>query len=523
MQLNLPVFDEEFDFPEHELLMSTTDTRGVITHCNQAFVRVSGYSAAELLGAPHNILRHPDVPPEAFKDMWATIGRGRNWRGIVKNRRKDGRYYWVAASVTPLTEGGKIIGYVSIRGKPTRAQVAAAWGLYQKIHAQREAGRDDITLHGGRVRTKGLSNRIGMLQRANFSQRFAALGVPAVAATLGLHWLGANGTISSAAALAGVGAATLLGFGGLMLWVHRQVSQPIEQAMTMTERLAAAVVDGTFPNVPGRHPSAILLERLEQLRVALRSVVGDARDEIQNFKSISETIAKDSAILTDHADVQIVDLQRTNSAVSRLSATVEQSMQTLAEVRQRTQHATQLAHDGRQAMHEADHTVQGMTEQARQMEQIIVSIENIAFQTSILALNAAVEAARAGERGRGFTVVASEVRALAQRSAQAAAEIRSLIAASATQIRTSAQHMHSASDRIDEMVVAIERVHALVGDIGQTFEDQRHNIERVIEALSTMEGAGADNKSFASEAGAAASHLNLRTGRLWRTLAVFRI
>ena len=115
MRENLPVFDREFDYPADELLMSTTDSRGHITHCNAAFERVSGYSMQELMGQSHNMVRHPDMPSEAFRDMWATIGHGRSWKGMVKNRRKDGSFYWVEAHVTPIMQNGKPVGYMSVR------------------------------------------------------------------------------------------------------------------------------------------------------------------------------------------------------------------------------------------------------------------------------------------------------------------------------------------------------------------------------------------------------------------------
>ncbi len=132
--------------------MSTTDARGHITHCNTAFAEVSGYSYDELMGQPHNLIRHPDMPPEAFKDMWATIGRGRPWSGIVKNRRANGDHYWVEANVTPILDNGKPVGYMSVRFRPTREQVAAAEALYAKVAQERASGHHTFKLHAGRVR-----------------------------------------------------------------------------------------------------------------------------------------------------------------------------------------------------------------------------------------------------------------------------------------------------------------------------------------------------------------------------------
>ena len=123
MRTNLPVSHKEYFFPESQLLVSTTDAKGCITHCNTAFAEVSGYSYDELMGQPHNLIRHPDMPPQAFKDMWSTIGRGHTWTGLVKNRRKDGGFYWVRANVTPIMQDGKPREYLSVRTKPTAQEI----------------------------------------------------------------------------------------------------------------------------------------------------------------------------------------------------------------------------------------------------------------------------------------------------------------------------------------------------------------------------------------------------------------
>ena len=119
MQMNLPVTQQEYDWSADRMIVSATDTKGYITHCNDTFVEVSGYRFEELMGANHNILRHPDVPALAFKDLWRTIGRGRQWTGVVKNRRKNGDHYWVVANVTPIMRNGKPVGYLSVRTKPS--------------------------------------------------------------------------------------------------------------------------------------------------------------------------------------------------------------------------------------------------------------------------------------------------------------------------------------------------------------------------------------------------------------------
>lgn len=123
----------ETPYPDGKLIVSTTDPQGIITHTNRAFVEMSGYSEAELIGAPHSILRHPDMPAIAFKDLWDTLARGEKWQGYVKNLRKDGGYYWVKATVIANVRGGQVVGYTSVRRKPSRSKVEECSKLYPTL------------------------------------------------------------------------------------------------------------------------------------------------------------------------------------------------------------------------------------------------------------------------------------------------------------------------------------------------------------------------------------------------------
>lgn len=130
---NAYVSQKEVPFPHNTVLISKTDTKGIITYCNDTFVQISGYTREELIGRSHNIVRHPDMPPQAFKWLWDTMKSERPWRGLVKNRCKNGDHYWVRATVAPVLENGTIIGYVSVRRPPTRAQITEAEAYYQKL------------------------------------------------------------------------------------------------------------------------------------------------------------------------------------------------------------------------------------------------------------------------------------------------------------------------------------------------------------------------------------------------------
>ena len=126
MRNNQPVTQREVSFADDTLIISRTDLQGNITQVNHAFVEISGFSEAELIGKPHNILRHPDMPPEAYVDFWTNLKQGRPWTGLVKNRCKNGDHYWVVANAAPVLDNGRVSGYMSVRQKPTRQQIEAA-------------------------------------------------------------------------------------------------------------------------------------------------------------------------------------------------------------------------------------------------------------------------------------------------------------------------------------------------------------------------------------------------------------
>ena len=133
MKINLPVTQREYMLPDGVTLMSSTDLDSRLTYANAAFIEVSGFEPEELIGSFHNLVRHPDMPPEAFADMWATLKAGLSWSGLVKNRRKNGDHYWVRANATPVRDGRQVVGYMSVRTKPPREEVAATEELYARF------------------------------------------------------------------------------------------------------------------------------------------------------------------------------------------------------------------------------------------------------------------------------------------------------------------------------------------------------------------------------------------------------
>ena len=519
MRVNLPVSSDEYDFPGDQLLMSTTDSRGILTHCNAAFVRVSGYAMEELMGQPHNLIRHPDMPPEAYKDLWATIGRGRNWTGLVKNRRKNGDFYWVRANITPIMVDGKPRGYMSVRAKPSRSEVAAAEALYRQIDAERAAGSPSFQLHAGRVRRPGLRNQLEKLQRVTLTQRLALLLLPLVAAALLPGLLGWQGALAL-----GVQALLLLLGCALVLWRFQvAVASPLDRSQRLLHEIAGC--DLTRPQLPlhGNGPVDLLLERLQRVHLNLRAVVSDARQEIRAFGAISAEIAQGAQDLSERTESQVSSLEQTAASMEELSSTVRQSADTTEQVMKQSGQSAELARSGGAAVVQVGSVVEAIAQSSGKMGLIISTIESIAFQTNILALNAAVEAARAGEQGRGFAVVASEVRALAQRSASAAGEIRGLIGDSGAHIERGSGQMQSAMQAIAQVVESVAHVNTLMGQIGVATREQAQGIAQVNDAVTDLDRVTQQNAALVEESAASARAMSDNAGVLGRTLDVFKL
>ncbi|MCV3309846.1 PAS domain-containing protein, partial [Leclercia adecarboxylata] len=146
----------EYPLKDDTTLMSTTDLHSYITQANDTFVQVSGYSLDELVGQPHNLVRHPDMPKAAFADMWYTLQQGEPWSGIVKNLRKNGDHYWVRANAVPMVRNGQTTGYMSIRVKATPDEIAAAEPLYKALNE----GRSKKRVHKGLVVAKGWTGKL---------------------------------------------------------------------------------------------------------------------------------------------------------------------------------------------------------------------------------------------------------------------------------------------------------------------------------------------------------------------------
>ena len=513
MRNNLPVSQQEFQFPAAETLLSTTDHKGVITYANAAFVRTSGYSVHELMGQPHNLIRHPDMPVEAFADMWRTLKDGQSWRAVVKNRRQNGDHYWVCANAAPMRRKGQLTGYLSVRTHPPRQEIDAAANLYARFKAGKATG---LAFHRGLVVRTGLMRWASTLQLlpTAWRVRLPLLGVGlvtgAVLATAGL----------APAALLASGAALATSLLLADVFMEQQVTTPLRHIRAAAQQVA------TGESAPDLNLNRVddigqIARSINQSGLNLQSLVADVFEQSSGVHVASQEIASAARDLAARTEQAASSLEETAAAMEQQTASVKQNADTAHHASSLVQNATEVVAKGGSNMGQVENTMIQITASSRKIADIISVIDSIAFQTNILALNAAVEAARAGEQGRGFAVVASEVRSLAGRSAAAAKEIKALIDDSVGQVESGSKLVEQAGQTMADVVNQVNHVNDLMREITLASKEQSQGIAQVGQAVVLLDQMTQQNAAMVEECSAAAASLGEQAQRLVGAVKVF--
>jgi methyl-accepting chemotaxis protein len=321
--------------------------------------------------------------------------------------------------------------------------------------------------------------------------------------------------------LASGGAAALVL--GLLAWATvRSIVRPLARAGMVAGRIAEGDLTQRL-DVRGRDELAQLARALMNMQDALRRMVGGIRDSAQAVAGATAHIADGSAELSGQAGRQAASLQQTAASMQQLGGAVRESSEGAAEAAALAGQARTVALQGGEVVGQVVATMHEIQVSSRRIGDIIGTIDGIAFQTNILALNAAVEAARAGEQGRGFAVVAGEVRALAQRSADAAREIKSLIASSVEKVDAGSGIAADAGRTMQEIVDAVRRVTALIGEISGAAGEQSQGIGEVNVAVAELDRMTQQNAALVEQSAAAAESLKDQAQRLAEAVGRFRV
>ena len=348
MRQNLPVTQRERTFPGHERLISTTDLNSKITYCNDAFVAISGFTREELIGQPHNLVRHPDMPPAVFGHMWDTIKQGKPWMGIVKNRAKNGDFYWVSAYVTPVYEHGKVAGYESVRSLPSEEQKRRADKLYARLRNGKSPVPAIETLTYDLIRSWPLI--------------IATLIILAAQTALSGVWLGLL-VVAVMAALASYQLYSKRALIRHTLGEHPKAFTSSLVALTYSDnRGAQALLDMAMISEEARLQTA--LTRLEDAGV--------------NVKKQAAQAAGFSRSGAEMLDQQRSETDQSATAINQMAATIQEVTQNVQSTSHAAEEADRLAREGRQL---AGGSLESMQHMAKAVADIGQAVNDLANST----------------------------------------------------------------------------------------------------------------------------------------------
>ncbi|MDA3876130.1 MAG: PAS domain-containing methyl-accepting chemotaxis protein [Halothiobacillus sp.] len=594
MKNNQPVTQRNIDYAKDLLLISTTDLKGTITYVNKDFIQVSGFAEEELVGASHNVVRHPDMPVAAFKDLWDTIKAGNTWRQLVKNRCKNGDHYWVDAFATPVYEQDRLVGFQSVRTKPTEEQIRSAERLYAQLNREPSASIPrhrsffniplkwilfvgfgvllllQLALLG--INIKESDSIVSTVQheteqRVQIQQAWAAAtqnmpqplppeikGFEAKLTQIGKSngWAqavvagGQRAFISTLSIMLALVVVTV----SLYILILNLLIRPLSQVGRQIKLMAAGQLRQTI-DVAGNNEIGQLSEAAKLLQARLGTIFGQFTESAQSLTASSGHLSASGNTALQGMENQSSETEQVAAAMNEMTATVQEVARSAADAAVAVQSADEETRNGYSKVEQTHQAISLLVEknentakvieQLRQDGDAINSITNlissIADQTNLLALNAAIEAARAGEHGRGFAVVADEVRSLAAKTQQSTLQINDMINHLREGITEAVKAMDSGRDQmgavkahadeteqsLKQINASIQQIDVMSTQIATATEEQSAVAEEMNRNISSISRQTEMTTENSKEIAVQGDKLAVMAGNLQKLLAQFRI